>query len=113
MSIGAVCGISWPRDRLVIQVLDDSTDQTIKVNSKLLDNKNIKFLLSKVNKNNKSHFKFKWLRIYIFTQTICEPLRPPFSTLLYLFINDRIYLSLELNFIFYIIKTFILNYFIK
>ncbi|KAM7464284.1 hypothetical protein LguiA_032405 [Lonicera macranthoides] len=30
MSIGAVCGISWPRDRLVIQVLDDSTDQTIK-----------------------------------------------------------------------------------
>lgn len=31
ISIGAACGLSWPSDRLVIQVLDDSTDPTIKV----------------------------------------------------------------------------------
>lgn len=31
LSIGAACGLSWPSDRLIIQVLDDSTDLTIKV----------------------------------------------------------------------------------
>ncbi|XP_059627175.1 glucomannan 4-beta-mannosyltransferase 2-like [Cornus florida] len=30
ISIGAACGLSWPADRLVIQVLDDSTDPIIK-----------------------------------------------------------------------------------
>ncbi|XP_012837984.1 PREDICTED: probable mannan synthase 11 [Erythranthe guttata] len=30
MSIGAACRLSWPSDRLVVQVLDDSTDLTIK-----------------------------------------------------------------------------------
>lgn len=30
VSIGAACNLSWPADRLVIQVLDDSTDPTIK-----------------------------------------------------------------------------------
>ncbi|XP_038680376.1 glucomannan 4-beta-mannosyltransferase 2-like [Tripterygium wilfordii] len=30
LSIGAACGLSWPSDRLVIQVLDDSTDPVIK-----------------------------------------------------------------------------------
>uniref|UniRef100_A0A5B7B0L7 glucomannan 4-beta-mannosyltransferase n=1 Tax=Davidia involucrata TaxID=16924 RepID=A0A5B7B0L7_DAVIN len=30
ISIGAACGLSWPADRLVIQVLDDSTDPAIK-----------------------------------------------------------------------------------
>ncbi|KAG4961197.1 hypothetical protein JHK87_037830 [Glycine soja] len=30
VSIGAACGLSWPSDRLVIQVLDDSTDTVIK-----------------------------------------------------------------------------------
>ncbi|XP_062199861.1 glucomannan 4-beta-mannosyltransferase 1-like [Phragmites australis] len=30
LSIGAACGISWPSDRLVIQVLDDSTDPAIR-----------------------------------------------------------------------------------
>nr|CAB3449176.1 unnamed protein product [Digitaria exilis] len=30
LSIGAVCGLSWPSDKLVVQVLDDSTDQVIK-----------------------------------------------------------------------------------
>lgn len=30
LSIGAACGLSWPADRLVIQVLDDSTDPTVK-----------------------------------------------------------------------------------
>ncbi|VAI78425.1 unnamed protein product [Triticum turgidum subsp. durum] len=29
-SIGAACGLSWPSDRIVIQVLDDSTDPAIK-----------------------------------------------------------------------------------
>lgn len=30
LSIGAVCGLTWPSDRLVVQVLDDSTDPIIK-----------------------------------------------------------------------------------
>ncbi|KAJ4971321.1 hypothetical protein NE237_004420 [Protea cynaroides] len=30
LSIGAACGLSWPTDRIIIQVLDDSTDKTIK-----------------------------------------------------------------------------------
>uniref|UniRef100_A0A5B6Z184 glucomannan 4-beta-mannosyltransferase n=1 Tax=Davidia involucrata TaxID=16924 RepID=A0A5B6Z184_DAVIN len=30
LSIGAACGLSWPSDRVIIQVLDDSTDDTIK-----------------------------------------------------------------------------------
>ncbi|KAE8683232.1 putative mannan synthase 3 [Hibiscus syriacus] len=30
LSIGAACGLSWPADRIIIQVLDDSTDHTIK-----------------------------------------------------------------------------------
>ncbi|KAG6473226.1 hypothetical protein ZIOFF_067139 [Zingiber officinale] len=31
LSIGAACALFWPSDRIVIQVLDDSTDPTIKV----------------------------------------------------------------------------------
>lgn len=31
LSIGAACGLSWPSDRFIVQVLDDSTDSTIKV----------------------------------------------------------------------------------
>lgn len=31
LSIGATCGLSWPSDRIIIQVLDDSTDPEIKV----------------------------------------------------------------------------------
>ncbi|KAI3864315.1 hypothetical protein MKX03_004523 [Papaver bracteatum] len=30
LSIGAACGLSWPSDRIIIQVLDDSTDPMIK-----------------------------------------------------------------------------------
>ncbi|XP_026427433.1 glucomannan 4-beta-mannosyltransferase 9-like isoform X1 [Papaver somniferum] len=30
MSIGAACGLSWPPDRIIIQVLDDSTDPIVK-----------------------------------------------------------------------------------
>ncbi|CAN6246874.1 unnamed protein product [Urochloa humidicola] len=30
LSIGAACGLSWPADKLVVQVLDDSTDEVIK-----------------------------------------------------------------------------------
>ncbi|KAK7261259.1 hypothetical protein RIF29_27567 [Crotalaria pallida] len=30
VSIGAACGLSWPIDRLVIQILDDSTDPVVK-----------------------------------------------------------------------------------
>lgn len=33
LSIGAACGLSWPSDRLIVQVLDDSTDPTVKVSS--------------------------------------------------------------------------------
>jgi len=35
LSIGAACGLSWPSDRIIIQVLDDSTDPAIKVTTKL------------------------------------------------------------------------------
>lgn len=31
LSIGAACGLSWPANRIIIQVLDDSTDPGIKV----------------------------------------------------------------------------------
>ncbi|CAM8973388.1 unnamed protein product [Rhodiola kirilowii] len=30
LSIGAACGLSWPSDRIIIQILDDSTDPVIK-----------------------------------------------------------------------------------
>nr|GMC56569.1 Mannan synthase 1 [Ipomoea batatas] len=30
LSIGAVCGLSWPADRLIVQVLDDSTTRFIR-----------------------------------------------------------------------------------
>ncbi|KQK01951.1 probable mannan synthase 6 [Brachypodium distachyon] len=30
LSIGAACRLTWPADRLIVQVLDDSTDDTIK-----------------------------------------------------------------------------------
>lgn len=31
LSIGAACGLSWPSDRIIIQVFDDSKDAAIKV----------------------------------------------------------------------------------
>ncbi|KAF5770150.1 putative glucomannan 4-beta-mannosyltransferase [Helianthus annuus] len=31
LSIGVACGLSWPSDCIIIQVLDDSTDPLIKV----------------------------------------------------------------------------------
>jgi beta-mannan synthase len=31
LSIQAVCGLSWPSDRIIVQVLDDSTDPTTMV----------------------------------------------------------------------------------
>ena len=31
LSIGAACRLTWPADRLIVQVLDDSTDDDIKV----------------------------------------------------------------------------------
>ena len=31
LSIGAACRLIWPLDRLIVQVLDDSTDPTIMV----------------------------------------------------------------------------------
>ncbi|KAL8127664.1 hypothetical protein AgCh_014536 [Apium graveolens] len=34
LSIGAACTLSWPRDRLIVQVLDDSTNKTIMENVK-------------------------------------------------------------------------------
>ncbi|TKY62125.1 Mannan synthase 1 [Spatholobus suberectus] len=30
LSIGAVCGLSWPADRFIVQVLDDSTNQVLR-----------------------------------------------------------------------------------
>ena len=31
LSIGAACGLAWPPDRFIVQVLDDSTDPIVKV----------------------------------------------------------------------------------
>uniref|UniRef100_A0A453GML8 Glycosyltransferase 2-like domain-containing protein n=1 Tax=Aegilops tauschii subsp. strangulata TaxID=200361 RepID=A0A453GML8_AEGTS len=33
LSIGAACRLTWPAERLIVQVLDDSTDAAIKVRS--------------------------------------------------------------------------------
>ena len=33
VSIGAACGLSWPSDRIIVQVLDDSTDPVVKVHT--------------------------------------------------------------------------------
>lgn len=33
LSIGAACRLMWPSDRLIVQVLDDSTDPDIMVRS--------------------------------------------------------------------------------
>lgn len=58
LSIGAACGLSWPTDRLVIQVLDDSTDPIVKVKEK--EKKNNPLILLKY-----GNFKvtFFWVRI--------------------------------------------------
>lgn len=37
LSIQAACGLSWPQDRMIIQVLDDSTDQTTRVEELVLE----------------------------------------------------------------------------
>lgn len=31
LSIAAACELQWPKDRIIVQVLDDSTDPFIKV----------------------------------------------------------------------------------
>ncbi|CAH9114336.1 unnamed protein product [Cuscuta epithymum] len=31
LSIGAVCGLTWPSDRLIVQVLDDSTNESLRI----------------------------------------------------------------------------------
>jgi beta-mannan synthase len=31
LSIGAACALEWPAERVVVQVLDDSTDPVVKV----------------------------------------------------------------------------------
>lgn len=43
MSIGAASKLSWPTDRFVIQVLDDSTDPTVKVKGKFFTSNVKKF----------------------------------------------------------------------
>uniref|UniRef100_J3MT98 glucomannan 4-beta-mannosyltransferase n=1 Tax=Oryza brachyantha TaxID=4533 RepID=J3MT98_ORYBR len=54
LSIGAACALDWPADRVVIQVLDDSTDPTVKVSNPIIipffSIKNILFLLDLVEK---------------------------------------------------------------
>lgn len=54
ISIGAACGLSWPSDRLVIQVLDDSTDPTIKVSIRI--SHSISFLLPKLASSSVSQY---------------------------------------------------------
>ena len=37
VSIGAACALEWPSDRMVIQVLDDSTDPVVKVRNQSIN----------------------------------------------------------------------------
>lgn len=34
LSIGAACGLKWPSHKLIVQVLDDSTNEVLRVNIK-------------------------------------------------------------------------------
>lgn len=41
LSIGAACGLSWPSDRLIVQVLDDSTNEVLRISLHLFQSNKI------------------------------------------------------------------------
>lgn len=50
LSIGAACALTWPPDRIIIQVLDDSTDPFVKVSLGFSD-KSLSWLSKKRGQN--------------------------------------------------------------
>ncbi|KAJ4704959.1 Glucomannan 4-beta-mannosyltransferase 9 [Melia azedarach] len=59
LSIGAACGLSWPSDHLIVQVLDDSTNEILR---KLVELECLKWIEKGVNvkyetRNNRSGYK--------------------------------------------------------
>lgn len=58
ISIGAACNLSWPADRLVIQVLDDSTDPLIKVSISSLKTLYYTSISIYIISNGYNHFMF-------------------------------------------------------
>jgi cellulose synthase/poly-beta-1,6-N-acetylglucosamine synthase-like glycosyltransferase len=56
--INAVCAIDYPKDKLEIQVLDDSTDETIEVAAKIVEEKKkLAFDISYIHRENRKGYK--------------------------------------------------------
>ncbi|MCK7516772.1 MAG: glycosyltransferase [Ignavibacteriales bacterium] len=56
--IDSVCEIDYPKDKLEIQVLDDSTDETVNITAKAVElKKNEGFDIKHVRRSNRSGFK--------------------------------------------------------
>jgi len=56
--IDAVCAIDYPKDKLEIQVLDDSTDETVEVAAKIVEEKKkLGFDISYINRKNRKGYK--------------------------------------------------------
>ena len=56
--INAVCDIDYPKDKLEIQVLDDSTDETVNVVRNIVEEKKIQgFDISLIHRENRKGFK--------------------------------------------------------
>jgi cellulose synthase/poly-beta-1,6-N-acetylglucosamine synthase-like glycosyltransferase len=56
--IDAVCAIDYPKDKLEIQVLDDSTDETVEVASKIVEEKKkLGFDISYIHRANREGYK--------------------------------------------------------
>ena len=56
--IDAVCAIDYPKDKLEIQVLDDSTDETVEVAAKIVEEKKkLGFDISYIHRDNRKGYK--------------------------------------------------------
>jgi len=56
--INAVCKIDYPKDRLEIQVLDDSTDETVQICARIVKEKSKEgFDIKQIHRNNREGFK--------------------------------------------------------
>jgi cellulose synthase/poly-beta-1,6-N-acetylglucosamine synthase-like glycosyltransferase len=56
--INAVCAIDYPKDKLEIQVLDDSTDETVEVAAKIVEEKKmLGFDISYIHRENRKGYK--------------------------------------------------------
>ncbi len=56
--INSVCEIDYPKDKLEIQVLDDSTDETVNITAKAVElKKNAGFDIKHIRRSNRAGFK--------------------------------------------------------